>query len=274
MDERFAGDWIPLGPPASTVDVAGSVVALLTTAVPGTAGEIEVYDLSDPVSVPTAHPTRSRRRPSSSSAITSWRFEHRRRSKGRTSTVTASGRPRPSGLRSGQSPASSTRSQTAIPCPLEACDPRVPYRVSGDTVTFITAEADQGRDLNGDDDKADLVKQVFNAREAADAAGTAGDSSRPIASASKGVCSDTGAACSSDAECMDAGSPTAVCFLPPGRCHPQPRYRLQSPRPVSVATGCSLNCGYGFSCQATGSDERVSVTRSGLVLQSGELPRV
>jgi hypothetical protein len=58
--------------------------------------------------------------------------------------------------------------QAVTPCPLEACDPRFPYRVAGHTVTFLTAEMEQGlRDLNGDDDATDLVKQVFNAREAA-----------------------------------------------------------------------------------------------------------
>src|SRR5262249_45912093 len=34
--------------------------------------------------------------------------------------------------------------QAAIACPLEACDPRQPYRVSGSTVKFLTLEAQQG----------------------------------------------------------------------------------------------------------------------------------
>ena len=33
--------------------------------------------------------------------------------------------------------------QAAIPCPLEACDPRLPYALDGGVVTFVTAEADQ-----------------------------------------------------------------------------------------------------------------------------------
>jgi hypothetical protein len=50
--------------------------------------------------------------------------------------------------------------QAVTPCRLEACDPRLPYRVRGDTVTFLTREADQGgEDLNGDGDAADLVLQ-------------------------------------------------------------------------------------------------------------------
>ena len=52
--------------------------------------------------------------------------------------------------------------QAVTPCFLEACDPRVPYRVLNNTVTFLTFEADQGEDLNGDGDTDDLVLQTFN----------------------------------------------------------------------------------------------------------------
>src|SRR5207302_9219917 len=52
--------------------------------------------------------------------------------------------------------------QAITPCFLEACDPRVPYRVLNNTVTFLTFEADQGKDLNGDGDTDDLVLQTFN----------------------------------------------------------------------------------------------------------------
>ena len=34
--------------------------------------------------------------------------------------------------------------QAVTPCFLEACDPRVPYRVLNNTVTFLTFEDDQG----------------------------------------------------------------------------------------------------------------------------------
>ncbi len=135
--------------------------------------------------------------------------------------------------------------QAVIPCPLEACDPRFPYRVDGDTVVFITAEGQQsgvvlgagcqpaldgGCDLNGDGDSRDLVKQVFNAREAALLAGpspaasllaaavtaapiAAGGSVDPLASASAGVCTSTGDACATNAECGEG-----TCYLPPGGC--------------------------------------------------------
>src|SRR5262249_1804466 len=60
--------------------------------------------------------------------------------------------------------------QEVVPCALEACDPRAPYRVLGGTVKFLTFECFQGgpnytgcptggTDLNGDGDAADLVIQ-------------------------------------------------------------------------------------------------------------------
>ena len=59
------------------------------------------------------------------------------------------------------------------PCRLEACDPRFPYRVLGDTVKFLTFECDQGgavtngcaaggSDLNGNGNAGDLILQLFN----------------------------------------------------------------------------------------------------------------
>ncbi|RMF25410.1 MAG: hypothetical protein D6760_01035 [Deltaproteobacteria bacterium] len=53
--------------------------------------------------------------------------------------------------------------QTAVPCDMEACDPRAPYRVLDDTVRFLTLESAQGEDLNGDGDTDDLILQIFNA---------------------------------------------------------------------------------------------------------------
>jgi Tol biopolymer transport system component len=135
--------------------------------------------------------------------------------------------------------------QAVTPCPLEACDPRFPYRVEGDTVVFITPESQQsgtvlgtgchpardgGCDLNGDGDSRDLVKQVFNVREAALRAGpspaasllvsavtseaiAAAGSVDAVASASAGICTTTGDACATGAEC-GAGT----CYLPPGGC--------------------------------------------------------
>ena len=53
--------------------------------------------------------------------------------------------------------------QAVTPCTLEACDPRLPYRVSGGTVKFLTLEADQGgQDLNGDGSNTQLILQSFD----------------------------------------------------------------------------------------------------------------
>jgi Tol biopolymer transport system component len=122
--------------------------------------------------------------------------------------------------------------QAVIPCRLQACDPRIPYRVTGDTVTFLTLEADQGgQDLDGNGDANDVVLQTFNARQAAEAAEESGVAARsgrlrfvaareiagtsvmPIAGTSAGVCTATGEACASDADC-----PSGICFVPPGGC--------------------------------------------------------
>jgi hypothetical protein len=119
--------------------------------------------------------------------------------------------------------------QATIPCRFEACDPRIPYRVSGETVTFLTLEADQGgEDLNGDDDAEDIVLQIFNAgaveeggaacatpalARAASAAPAAPDVRATLASVSAGLCTDTAEACADDTQC-EAGT----CFVPPGGC--------------------------------------------------------
>jgi len=102
--------------------------------------------------------------------------------------------------------------QAVTPCRLEACDPRLPYRVSKDTVTFLTFEGDQGEDLNGDGDAADLVLQLLNARQAFANGGVVG-ALHPLAAASAGVCANTGEACVTDANCF-----SGECFVPPGGC--------------------------------------------------------
>jgi Tol biopolymer transport system component len=98
------------------------------------------------------------------------------------------------------------------PCRLEACDPQVPYRVGKDSVTFLTFENDQSEDLNRDGDRTDLVLQVLNVRMIG--VGAAIDRPARVAgAASAGVCTSTGEACASDAECLGA-----TCFVPPGGC--------------------------------------------------------
>jgi Tol biopolymer transport system component len=52
--------------------------------------------------------------------------------------------------------------QAVTPCNLVACDPRFPYRVFNRTVKFLTSEADQGKDLDGDGTIGGLVVQLFD----------------------------------------------------------------------------------------------------------------
>ena len=54
--------------------------------------------------------------------------------------------------------------RTVVPCTLEACDPREPYKVIGTTVRFLEDERQQNEDLNHDGDADDLVVQVFDVR--------------------------------------------------------------------------------------------------------------
>lgn len=52
--------------------------------------------------------------------------------------------------------------QAAIPCNFDACDPREPYRVTGSVVKFLTLEADQGVDLDGNGTTNGLVLQSYD----------------------------------------------------------------------------------------------------------------
>jgi len=105
--------------------------------------------------------------------------------------------------------------QAVIPCHLEACDPRIPYRVSGDVVTFLTLESDQGgQDLDADGDPDDIVVQTFNVRKALAVAAAEQDQARDVlASADQGVCTGSGDGCSTDTDCA-----AGICLLPPGAC--------------------------------------------------------
>jgi hypothetical protein len=112
--------------------------------------------------------------------------------------------------------------QAVTPCRLEACDARLPYRVVGDTVKFLTREGAQGgRDLNGDDDATDLVLQHLDVCTGAltpiaavdEDAGDVGDPTQDPQDGSGVVVTDGGrcvqgsqtllvpASCVSDAEC-------------------------------------------------------------------------
>jgi Tol biopolymer transport system component len=125
--------------------------------------------------------------------------------------------------------------QAVTPCRLEACDPRVPYRVLADTVTFLTFEGDQQEDLNADGDQTDLVLQVLNVRQATQT-GDPDGARHVLAATTAGVCTTTGAACASDADCGGG-----ACFVPPGGClrdfgtHCEPAISPYAPDPVPCA---------------------------------------
>ena len=107
--------------------------------------------------------------------------------------------------------------QAVTPCRLEACDPRVPYRVGRDTVTFLTFEGDQGQDLDHDD-KIGLVVQVVNVRMVAQTGSMTG-ACYVLGAVSAGVCTTTAKACAVDADChLDADRTPGKCFVPPGGC--------------------------------------------------------
>jgi hypothetical protein len=145
--------------------------------------------------------------------------------------------------------------QAVTPCNFEACRPRRPYRVSGDNVTFLTLEADQGGlDLDGNGNASGIVIQTFNARKAAQALGGGGgggfapagfslfSGGSPevitLAGVSAGVCTTTGEACSTDADC--GGAPRS-CFLPPGGC-------IEN---LGTACNVSTGCATGQFCVPT-----------------------
>jgi cysteine-rich repeat protein len=124
--------------------------------------------------------------------------------------------------------------QAVTPCRLEACDPQVPYRVLGDTVKFLTLEADQGEDLNDNGTTNDLVLQTFNvrmaeqgfaplvslisspkrfARTVVQGAAVHAQALTVTGAMAAGICTDTGQACATSSTC-----PAGTCFVPPGGC--------------------------------------------------------
>ncbi|MBM4267662.1 MAG: hypothetical protein FJ144_13790, partial [Deltaproteobacteria bacterium] len=57
--------------------------------------------------------------------------------------------------------------QATIKCEQPGCEPGLPYKILGDSVAFLTREADQGnQDLDGDGDANDTVVQIFSVRSA------------------------------------------------------------------------------------------------------------
>jgi Tol biopolymer transport system component len=116
--------------------------------------------------------------------------------------------------------------QAATPCRFSACDPRSPYRVYDDTVKFLTLESDQNEDLDQNGNQTDLVLQSFDVRAAEQpaaalrrgfvrlAATAGGGTVTTVGAVSAGICSDSGHACATEADCGSA----AACYVPPGAC--------------------------------------------------------
>ena len=135
-------------------------------------------------------------------------------------------------------------------CRLEACDPRIPYRVLENTVKFLTFEPDQGEDLNGNGSTSELLLQVLNVRLAGNTSqlhrartmrtpgGTLAGSLTVIGVVSSGICTNTAEACNSSADCGGGH-----CFVPPGGCVRNLGYYCNP--------AASSSCGEGRFCQAT-----------------------
>lgn len=151
--------------------------------------------------------------------------------------------------------------QTAVPCRFEACSPGLPYRVREKTITFLTLEQEQGTDLNGDGDAADLILQTIHPQRAsAVARGGGGGGTGPLGLCARrreatpllalgsvpgGICSNSGEPCLADADC---GS--GVCFLPPGGC-----IQVLNGQTCTLATepGQTSTCPEGSFCGRLGS---------------------
>src|SRR5262249_12591398 len=100
------------------------------------------------------------------------------------------------------------------PCALDACDPRIPYRIVGRQVKFLSFECDQrgmvtegcasgGTDLNGDTppDADDLVLRVFDLET---------DITRTVGTIAATTADPLGG--------DDAGTDSGTVFVTSGRC--------------------------------------------------------
>ena len=172
------GSWTDTGVAATTIAVVGDVVVMLT---PGS--ELRLYDTSTGTLVSTgqtaedfvAGPRLIAFRTREATAATNLNA-----AAGDTDTaddVLQTWTLSPVCLSAAPPPACLGASGQAVtPCRLEACDPRIPYRVAGDSVKFLTFECDQGgggvaigctspgggTDINGDGDAGDLVIQIYD----------------------------------------------------------------------------------------------------------------
>ncbi len=87
---------------------------------------------------------------------------------------------------------------SAIACPFETCDPRVPYRVGKNTVTFLSLTAQNER-IDMPAGANDIVVQTMDMRPFQ-------PTIRVLGTVHAGTCSTDARACASDADCPNAGS--------------------------------------------------------------------
>jgi hypothetical protein len=165
----------------------------------------------------------------------------------------------------------STTHQAVRNCTLEACDPRIPYRVGQDSVKFLTFECDQGgsvtgafcstggTELNGDSppDASDLVIQTFNVRTGtsrtigtvvpgaqnpiAPDPPTSSDAGDDTVYVSSGRCIEPiGGACTTNSNCDNGGfCESGTCKRDQGVCVKQsecPGASICEPRPIVPAS--------------------------------------
>ena len=117
--------------------------------------------------------------------------------------------------------------QSVRPCRLDACDPRQPYRVDRNTVTFLTFEPDAGRDLNDNGAVEDIVVQTIDVRIAAPASTVR----RVLGAAKAGICTVSALPCFTTRDCGGG-----TCFVPPGGCL------------KALGTPCMPGCDKGDVC--------------------------
>jgi hypothetical protein len=144
---------------------------------------------------------------------------------------------------------------TIRPCALDACDPRLPYRVFTDSVKFLSFECDEGAggvissrcgapggtDLNNDGDADDLVIRVFNVRTQTteligtvitDPNGTPASGQNPLDDGgptdtgdgssvfvTQGLCVESDGSCTTTADCANGATCSAqMCVRDQGTC--------------------------------------------------------
>lgn len=162
---------------------------------------------------------------------------------------------------------------SARACRLEACDPRLPYRLTTTSITFLAFECDEsvsrttggrctgglGTDLDGNGVIGDIVVRTLPTHAGASATRPKGS---VLGSAKAGVCTGYATPCFDNGDCVDPDGNAGVCFVPPGgcvresfsSCRPdpkQPEDRCPSEQEFCLPTGKDVGVCYellGIDC--------------------------